>query len=785
MTWLPRLYLPRLPRLPRLLSARRNPSSADHGFNHPDILVLGDGSATARGISAKAATLDRAASAGLSVPAGAVVIDGAPSSEVAETLARTVRGPLATRSAFSAEDGERRSLAGHFGTELLVGGSAAEIAAAIDRVRASVTDSPVVGDGIGAVRRDVLVMEMVSSTVAGVAFSEPGWAHDLVNYVEGLADKLVGGEDPGERTTLLRLASWEGRLWKPTTWRHRLARLLRDVRGEFGDQAWDVEWADDGETCWLVQVRPVTASPRRDEVFTLANHREILPDPPSVFMTSLIVENGTRLDGPLGMLGGPDRRRSFTEAFDGRPYINQSLITDVLQELGLPPRMVADALGGAVADDEGLRPLRLVAAVPTLIRLGVRQLGAVPTARRAGRALAAPDEPAASFCEVVDAAGESYVALVDQMASLATTMAPPVAVLRQLGVLADHLRTQRSAGTLMADDLEPVARRAVEVPGALEAAADGRVADDAELEALWARWMARHGHRGRYESDLASPRFTDAPETVLQSIPHLARTLAASGPERPSAEPPGSGRHWLRTASLPLWAVAAPPMRAREHMRQQAMYAFSRHRSDLVRLGEAAVQSGQLPTVDALWLLSTDEVRSLDHGTVFEVDEVQRRGAEFAAMGARPVADLRSRFSPKLVGDVSLPEDAAGRTSDRAHGLSLSPGHVVGPAWVLTSPSVELPDGFAPETTILVARSVDAGWVPTFGLVAGVAVEIGGDLSHGSIILRELGIPAITNVVGVTTRLATGERVALDASAGWIRSSQDVDRDQNSDRIEG
>lgn len=51
---------------------------------------------------------------------------------------------------------------------------------------------------------------------------------------------------------------------------------------------------------------------------------------------------------------------------------------------------------------------------------------------------------------------------------------------------------------------------------------------------------------------------------------------------------------------------------------------------------------------------------------------------------------------------------------------------------------------------------MDAGWIPTFARVAGVVVETGDDLSHGSIILREIGLPAITNVRGVMRVVQTG-----------------------------
>ena len=87
---------------------------------------------------------------------------------------------------------------------------------------------------------------------------------------------------------------------------------------------------------------------------------------------------------------------------------------------------------------------------------------------------------------------------------------------------------------------------------------------------------------------------------------------------------------------------------------------------------------------------------------------------------------------------------------------------------MLSEPGTTLPPGYAPETTILVARSVDAGWMPTFSRVAGVVVETGGDLSHGSIILREIGLPAITNVRRATKLLATGDSLLLRAGEGIV-----------------
>ena len=106
-------------------------------------------------------------------------------------------------------------------------------------------------------------------------------------------------------------------------------------------------------------------------------------------------------------------------------------------------------------------------------------------------------------------------------------------------------------------------------------------------------------------------------------------------------------------------------------------------------------------------------------------------------------------------------------------GLPLTVGRVTGSAWVLDEPGTALPAGFDRRTTVLVARSIDAGWITTLESVAAVVVEIGGDLSHGSILVRELGLPAVTNVAGATRRLTTGQEITVDAGAGTVRPTAD------------
>jgi pyruvate,water dikinase len=69
---------------------------------------------------------------------------------------------------------------------------------------------------------------------------------------------------------------------------------------------------------------------------------------------------------------------------------------------------------------------------------------------------------------------------------------------------------------------------------------------------------------------------------------------------------------------------------------------------------------------------------------------------------------------------------------------------------------------------ILVTRATDPAWTPIFPLVGGLVLEVGGQLSHGAIVAREYGIPAVVNVAGATDRIADGQMIVVDGTAGRV-----------------
>jgi pyruvate,water dikinase len=340
--------------------------------------------------------------------------------------------------------------------------------------------------------------------------------------------------------------------------------------------------------------------------------------------------------------------------------------------------------------------------------------------------------------EAVERARRAFVATVHGMTALNTAAAAPTSLLRATGTLEAHGSRQETTATAMFRDLDTL-RRLLSADDRAELRS-GTVPTSAEFRQEWGGWLDRYGHRGAYESDLSRPRYVEDPTPILDS-------LAAGHPFHRKSP------NWTlrQVLTLPLWALARLPMSRRERFRSEAMRVFLRIRTDLLRLGKAYGVGER-----DLWLLQADEVRRLEEGWKPEQSLLDERERELREARSRPMPDLISRFSSHESGPSA------------GNGIGLVSGVVTGRVWVVDEPNTRPPDGLNGEPLIVVAPSVDAGWLPTFSLVDGVAVEMGGNLSHGSIILRELGLPAVTNAAGLRSRVRTGDRIRLDGATGSV-----------------
>jgi pyruvate,water dikinase len=180
-----------------------------------------------------------------------------------------------------------------------------------------------------------------------------------------------------------------------------------------------------------------------------------------------------------------------------------------------------------------------------------------------------------------------------------------------------------------------------------------------------------------------------------------------------------------------------------------------------------------LPSADHVFYLRHGELHAvLAGGPGPGVDEIERRQREHARCNAlslpelveagpgwlRPLDDdfIRDR------GLVPPPPIEAGAST--LTGIAAAPGEKTGTARVLADPYEEFEPG-----DVLFARTVDPGWAPVLACAGAIVLDIGGVLSHGAMVARELGIPCVVNVKVGTEQAVSGTKVTVDGSAGEVR----------------
>jgi pyruvate,water dikinase len=214
-------------------------------------------------------------------------------------------------------------------------------------------------------------------------------------------------------------------------------------------------------------------------------------------------------------------------------------------------------------------------------------------------------------------------------------------------------------------------------------------------------------------------------------------------------------------------------VRNRENMRFARTQVYGLLREILRALGERLAAEDLLEDGDDIFFLTIDEVWDFIKGTAVTTNLrglVELRREEFDAYrtdeAAFPddrfetfgLAYNRNRFKARRAAVVAS-EDGVLR------GIGCCPGVVTGPVKILRSPS----DDARLNGEILVAERTDPGWVPLYPSVSGILIERGSILSHSAIVAREMGIPTVVGIPGLSAALKSDQVVTLDGSAGTVR----------------
>jgi pyruvate,water dikinase len=292
-------------------------------------------------------------------------------------------------------------------------------------------------------------------------------------------------------------------------------------------------------------------------------------------------------------------------------------------------------------------------------------------------------------------------------------------------------------------------------------------------------FLAEFGHRGIYELEIANPRWNEDPTYLLEQVRLL---LAAGKTERPQATAQGTR------------AAAEAEVARRTRLLRPLIHWLARRARQGAALREAG-KSAMIALWEPLRLLAIEasrrmvEVRILDevpdifYFSWMDVEMMCR--VEWGGAGAKAlVADRKAREAawlaetppdvviedrePKANGRaMGLPDTAPapGGGSSVLNGLAVASGKASGPARIIRHPM----DGHRLQPgDVLVAPSTDPAWTPLFLRAAGVVMEVGGYLSHGAIVAREYGLPAVVNIPGLLGAVREGQQLTVDGDAGQV-----------------
>ncbi len=497
--------------------------------------------------------------------------------------------------------------------------------------------------------------------------------------------------------------------------------------------------------------------------------------------------------------------------FYGRIYYNEGAIAHILtQELGLPGSFVDAALGSRRRSHprrrERFRPLRFLRRLPAFLsliagRLGIeRELEALfPQIDRWVADFLERDLEQADDAELWAEIRQVWVKRSTQVINLHTAVSGSAmaafSLLQQLlarwcgreelahdlvtglsGVYAAEMglalwEMAQQVRALGLDDLlldhppEVALARLRETPQARP------------VIQMLERFLQRHGHRCPNEGEWLHPRWAEAPEQVIEIVAGYLRAGDRVNPAEAEA------RQRRRREEAIAWVEAhLGPLRRAIFRRvlaraQQAVRLRDNGRHYITKIAFPFVRIYRVlgrRWTERGWLREPNDVFFL---TVPDVEKLITTGDPAAAGLDLPalVAGRRRAYehwfgveAPEVIGpdgrpiELPPPDEPPGSV---LQGLPASGGRVRGTARIIHDPreATRLRPG-----EILVTRATDPGWTPIFPLVAGLVLEVGGQLSHGAIVAREYGVPAVVNVPEATRRIRDGQTITVDGTTGRV-----------------
>ncbi|MFF4798828.1 rifamycin-inactivating phosphotransferase [Streptomyces sp. NPDC001351] len=584
----------------------------------------------------------------------------------------------------------------------------------------------------------------------------------------------------------------------------QLVRLGRRIEAHFG-RPQDIEWCLVDGDFQIVQSRPITTLfpvPRRDDeenhIYLSVGHQQMMTDPMKPLGISVwqltamapMLEAGGRLFvDATRRLASPASREALLELVGrGDPLIRDALETvldrgDFLPSLPDASPVVSPA-GGASAPTE---------ADPAIVaELIERSRASISALERDIRTRNGP-----ALFDFLLEAFEEHKRVLSEPLNMQAIMAGMEATWWLNDRLEEWLGEKNAADTLTLSapdnvtsemglallDVADVIRPHPEVVAFLQGVEDdgfldelGKLAGGAEARDAIEAYLDRYGMRCVGEIDITRPRWRERPSTLVPVILDNVRNFEPGAAERRFEQGRQKARQKEQEVLSRLRALPDGERKAdetkrmidqvrafigyREYPKYGIISRYFLYKQALLAEAERLVQAGVLPEQEDIFYLTFHELHDVVRSHQVDDRLIQQRKDAFRSYQALTPPRVLTSDGEAVTGAYRRDDVPAGALI----GLPVSAGTVEGRARViLDMAQAELRAG-----DILVTPFTDPSWSPLFVGIAGLVTEVGGLMTHGAVIAREYGLPAVVGVEQATRLIRDGQRIRVHGTDGYI-----------------
>ncbi len=760
---------------------------------------------------------------GFSIPLTYLVVDY-DECELDEFLAtHAADGVWAVRSSASGEDGMEHSFAGQYETFLNLAGSIAikkAIKSCMDSMSCerATAYKDATGVELQLEKMFVLLQHMIAPKVSGALFTaDPVANHQdrlTISAIKGVSEDLMSGKADGENFQVFKASPDR---FKSVTLDQRIVTKLvtqaMEIERRYGAPV-DLEYAvDHQDRIWWLQLRPITGldpvhlneldhQPMYSKpIYTRGNIGEMMPGPVTPLTMSTF---GRAIDWGLQRFyqesGALDEIRPdnlFVHSYYNHLFMDLNSLYIIARKVLLASKDNIDysILGRKVPSESVQLSVPVWRGLVNFIK-SYRFIDGAETAEKKLKHLMetlrfdsfdnvqdgyqAIDQ---RLQNLLDAYLYHYVASAQSgwffagILRIISKGAEPTAADNEMAArFFTNISDIESAQVLVAMDelakiissMEDVSEKFLDV--SLARAYEYLAKDGPDqVQNAWKVFLQRHGHRCVREAELWEKEWSLEPAPVIESLRMNVGALLHPAPEKQQrvslfSTKTTQGLGIVQRAALGLMLPKARRAVARrERTKGLAIMVQHKFKQAYRALSKLMIAEGLLDIEEDVFFLTHEELGRLVAGRNTEVGSLK----ETAKKRRKLYKDMLDLEFEDLYLGVPFPLEHKQRKLEveQLEGTPVSRGIVHGKVRLVRSfeDAVALEQG-----EIMVAKYTDVGWTPYYSIISGLVTEIGSPLSHGAVVAREYGLPAIVGMKGALSTLNDGQMIRLDATNGRV-----------------